>query len=88
MRRPQNSFWTLPQPQNSPLGPQKVKNGPKIKLKSKVWIEVKLENESISATWVEPKTVGEPYHNPKNTLLGSQKVKNDPNIKSKSNARI
>ena len=31
MRGPQNSCRTLPQPENSPLGPKKVKNDPKIK---------------------------------------------------------
>ena len=34
MSRPQNSCRTLPQPEKSPLGPQKVKNDPKIKQKS------------------------------------------------------
>ena len=30
MRGPQNSCQTLPQPKNSPLGPQKVKMTPKL----------------------------------------------------------
>ena len=34
MRRPQNSIDPYPYPKNSPLGPQKVKNDPKIKQKS------------------------------------------------------
>ena len=46
------------------------------------------ENESSSTTWVDPKTVYEPFLNPKNSLLGPPKVKNDPKIKSKSNVRI
>ena len=50
MSRPQNSCRTLPQPQNSPLGPQKVKNDPKIKSKSNVRIEGNIENESCSTT--------------------------------------
>ena len=33
MSRPQNSCRTLPKPQNSQLGPKKVKNDPKIKQK-------------------------------------------------------
>ena len=32
----QKSFWTLPQPENSPLGAQKVKNDSKIKSKSEL----------------------------------------------------
>ena len=64
MRGPQNSCRTLPQPKNSPLGPKKVKNDPKIKSKSKVRIEINIENESYSTTWVDPKTIVEPYHNP------------------------
>ena len=30
MSRPQKSFKRYPKPQNNPLGPQKVKKGPKI----------------------------------------------------------
>ena len=43
--------------QKSPLGPQKVKNDPKIKSKSKVRIEENIENKSYSTSWVVPKTV-------------------------------
>ena len=57
MSTPQNSFWTLPKPQKSPLEPQKVKNDPKFKEKSKVRIEGNIENEIYLDTWVEPKTV-------------------------------
>ena len=35
----------FPNPKNSPLGPQKVKNHPKIKSKSKVRIERNIEKE-------------------------------------------
>ena len=91
-----------PNPKNSPLGPQKVKNDPKIKLKSKVRIEETIENKSYSTTWVDPKTVLKLYLNPKNSsvgpkkikndsknsLLGLQKVKNCPKIKSNSKVRI
>ena len=31
--------------------------------------------ESYSTTWVDPKTVYEPFPNPKNITLGPQKVK-------------
>ena len=37
-----------PTPKNGPLGPQKVKNDPKIKSNSKVRIERNIENESCS----------------------------------------
>ena len=74
--------------QNSQLGPQKVKNDPKIKSRSKVKIERNIENESYWTTWVDPKTIVEPHPNPKSSPLGPQKVKNDPKIKSKSNVKI
>ena len=69
MSRPQNSFLTLPQPQKSPSGPQKVKNDPKIKSISKVRIQGTIENKSFSTKRVDPKTVFEPYHSPKDGLL-------------------
>ena len=48
--RTPNSCRTLPQPKNSPLGPQKVKNGPKIKSKSNVRIGRIKEDEKFSTT--------------------------------------
>ena len=63
MSRPQNSVWTLPPT-------QKVENDPKIKSKSDVRIEGNIEDEKCSTTWVDPKTVFEPYPNPKNSPLG------------------
>ena len=54
MSRLQNSFWTPP-------WPQKIKNDPKIKSKSKVRIEENIENKSFSTTWVDPKIVFQPY---------------------------
>ena len=48
-------LWTLTQPKTSPLGPQKVTNDPKIRSKSKVWIQGSTENKSYSAVWVDPK---------------------------------
>ena len=47
MSRPKNSFEPFPNPQNSPLGPQKVKNDLKIKSKSKVRIERNKVNENF-----------------------------------------
>ena len=78
---------TYPNPQNSPLEPQKVKNDPKIKSKSNLIIEGTTD-KSCSTTWVDPKTVIEPYPNLENSPLGPKKVKNDPKIKSKSKVRI
>ena len=43
-------FLTLTQPKNGPFGPQKLKNDPKIKSKSKVRIEGTMENKSCSTT--------------------------------------
>ena len=34
-----------------------------------------IENENCSTTWVDPKTVFEPYPNPKNSPIWPQKVK-------------
>ena len=42
-------------PKNSPLGPQNVKNDPKIKSKSKVRIEGTIENKSCLFLWVDKK---------------------------------
>ena len=50
MNRPQTVFKPYPNPKNNPLGPQKLKNDPKIKSKSKVRIERNIENESYSTT--------------------------------------
>ena len=67
---------------------QKVKNDRKIKSKSKVRIEGKIENKSCSTSWVDHKTVFEHYPNPKNSPLELQKLKNYRKIKSKSKVRI
>ena len=47
---PKKGVEPYPNPKNSPLGPQKVKNDPKIKSKSNVRIEGNIENESCSTT--------------------------------------
>ena len=88
MRIPKNSFWTLPNPKNSPLVPQKVKKDHKIKTKSKVGIEEIIENENCLTICVQPTTVFEPYPDTKNSPLGPQTVKDSPKIKSNSKVRI
>ena len=73
----------------TPLGPQKVKNDPKIKSKSKEgqnWN--KYRKWKLYNSLSRPKTAVEPYPNPKNSPLGPQKVKNDPKIKSKSKPEL
>ena len=65
MNRPQNSFNPTPTPKNSPLGPQNIKNDPKIRSKSEVRIKRTIENKSWSPKWVNLKTVAKPYSNPK-----------------------
>ena len=77
---PKTVFEPYPKPKNSPLGPQKVKNNPKIKYKSNVRIEGYIENESCLTIWVYPKTVFKSYIDPNNNPLGPQKVKSDPKI--------
>ena len=53
---------------------QKVKNKPKFKSNSNVWIEGIIENESYSTTWVDPKTVFEPYPDTVNSQIEPQKL--------------
>ena len=67
---PKTVFEPYPNPKNSPLWPQKVKNDPKIKSNSKVRIERNIENESCSTIWVDPKTVFDTFPNPENSPLG------------------
>ena len=50
MSSPQTVFRPFSNSKNSPLGPQKVKNDPKIESKSNVKIERNKENESCSTT--------------------------------------
>ena len=58
---PKIGFEPYPDPKISSLGPQKVKNDPQIKSKSKVRLEGIIENESYSNTWVDLRTVFEPH---------------------------
>ena len=59
---------------SSQLGPQNVKNDPKMKSKSKVTIEKNIQNESCSTTLVDPKKVLNPSSiKPNNSPLGPQK---------------
>ena len=67
-----------PNPKNSPLGLQKVKNEQKIDSKSNARIEGNIENESCLSTWVDVKTVVDPYSDPKTSRLGPQQHKNEP----------
>ena len=83
MSRPQNSFWIFSQPPISPIGPQKVKNDPKMKSNSKVGFEEILENEKSSTTWVDHKIVFQPYTDSKNSPLEARNSKKDSQIKSK-----
>ena len=46
------------------------------------------ENESCSITWVDPKTVVEPYSDPKPAHQGPKNTKITLKIKSNSNVRI
>ena len=68
---PKTVFEPHIEPKNSPLGPQKVKNNHKIKLKSNVRIEGNKENKSICTIWVDQKHF-EPDPNPKNSLFFAQ----------------
>ena len=88
IRRPSKQFLNHTQPPKRPIMAPKSQKWPQNKSKSNVRIEGNIENESCSITWVDSKTVFEPFPNPKKSPLGPQKVKSDPKIKSKSNVRI
>ena len=47
---PKTVVEPYPNPKNSPLGPQKVKNDPKIKSKSNIRIEGNIEDETCLTT--------------------------------------
>ena len=81
MSSPKRVFELFLNPKNIPIGPQKVKNDPKIKSKLNIRIERNKDNKSCSTIWVDLKTVVEPYSNPKQD-------KNDPKIKSNSSVTI
>ena len=53
---PKKVFEPHIEPRNSPLGPQKVKNNPKIKSKSNIRIEENKKNKSYCTIRVDPKT--------------------------------
>ena len=69
---------------NSPLGPKKPK-WPQKWVKSKVKIEGNIEDDSGSTTWVDPKTVFEPYLDLKNSPFEPQK---EQRLRSKSKVII
>ena len=54
---PKKDFEPYPNPKNSPLGPHKAKNDPKIRSTLKVRIQGSTENKSYSDAWVDPKNV-------------------------------
>ena len=54
---PKTAFEPYPNPKNSPLGPQKAKNDPKIMSTTNVRIQGNVENKSYSAIQVDPKNV-------------------------------
>ena len=64
--QPKTVCEPYPDPKNNPIGPQKIKNDPKINSKSKVKIERTIENKSCLNIWVDPKTVFEPYPDSQN----------------------
>ena len=84
MRGPQNICRTLPQPKISPLGPQKVKNYPKIKQKQISEFTETYIMRIVQLYEQTPKQFLNPTPNPKNSPRGPPKVKNNPKIKSKS----
>ena len=59
------------------MAPKTKKVYPKLS-KNQMKIDDNIENESCSTTWVDPKTVFEPFPNPKKSPLGPKKVKKLP----------
>ena len=53
---------------------------PNIKSKSKILTEGNLENKSSLTTWVDPKTVFEPYLDSQHSIFRSQKGQKEPRI--------
>ena len=47
MSKPKNSFQRYPDQENSQLGPQKLKNNPKIKSITNIRIEETIENKNL-----------------------------------------
>ena len=80
MSRPQNHIFKTPNPQNSPLGPQKPKTNPKIWSKLKVRIKGSIENKSCSAIQSDPKNVFEPNPTSKLAHWGPKKPKRAPKL--------
>ena len=76
-------YEPLPNPKNSPLGPQKVKNDPKINQNQ---ISELKETKKMEVVQLHENTL--PYPIPQNIQLGLQKAKSDPKIMSKSKVRI
>ena len=58
-----------------PITASKVENDPKIKSKSKVWIEENIDNQSCSTTWSDPKTALNPNLTAKIARCDPQKNK-------------
>ena len=70
MSRPQNSFSALQQLQKNQLGPQKVKNNPKIKSKEKVRIEGTIEKKVVQLHEWTPYLIHGTIPRPQICLLG------------------
>ena len=57
--------------------------GPKSQKLPQNQIKVRIEENIESETWVDPKTVFEPFPNPKNYPLGPKKSKMTPKLSQK-----
>ena len=56
--------------------------------KPKVGNEGTIRNKSCSTTWVDPKTVFEPYPNHKNSPLGPKKLKMIPKLNQNQESEL
>ena len=80
MSRPQNSFEPYRDPKNSQIGPQKVKDNPKIQSKLNVRIEG-IKKIKVIALYEQPPKQIEPDPNPRNSLFFGPKKPKKNNLK-------
>ena len=88
MSGPQNIFEPYLDPQICPLGPQKVKNNPKIKSKEKVRIEGTIEKKVVQLHEWTPYLIPGTIPRPQICLLGQQKVKNNLKLSQNQNSEL
>ena len=85
---PKTVFQLYNDSKNNPLGPQKVKNNPKIKSKEKVRIEGTIEKKVVQLHEWTPYLIPGTIPRPQICLLGQQKVKNNLKLSQNQNSEL